>query len=125
MSAHKTFCVSWQTGRIVVNVSTFFGSSNQKEINKLLKLARVYCDDDQRIALLSDLEDAKRERNEAILAMAAVQSQTQKRELAEPFFPRDRLFNTRNYEKATKIQCNRIEACINKIKVEAWQVAKA
>ena len=148
MNEPKTFRVSWQTGYIEVNVSNFFGSSNQREINKLLKLARVYCTDVQRIALLSDLKEAKQGRIEAIVAMAALGDQMQElavkakdkqkrteavsamdalllqmRKLAEPFFTRKALSTTRDYGKAMIKQRDRIEYCIKKITSENWKAA--
>lgn len=57
--SEKKFYVKWQTGCIFVYVYNFFSQSKQADINKLLKLAKVNCTDDQRIALLADLEETK------------------------------------------------------------------
>ena len=55
----KIFYVKWQTGSMFVYVDNFFSNTNQTDINKLLKLAKVNCTENQRIALLMDLEEAK------------------------------------------------------------------
>lgn len=55
----KIFYVKWQTGSMFVYVDNFFSNTNQTDINKLLKLAKVNCTENQRLALLMDLEEAK------------------------------------------------------------------
>lgn len=61
MNEPKIFCVNYPTGYIKVYVNKFFSCSRQTEINKFLKLAMTYCNDNQRIALLQHLEEAKYE----------------------------------------------------------------
>lgn len=47
-------------GYVEINVGTFFGASPQKKVNKLLRLARKYCTEDQRRGLLCNIvEEAK------------------------------------------------------------------
>ena len=59
MNRPKIFLVKWKTGSIGVYVDNFFSNSTLANTNKLLKLAKAYCTEKQRIALLSDLEEAK------------------------------------------------------------------
>ena len=119
MSEPKTFHVKWQTGHVKVNVGSFFSSANQKPINKLLKLAQIYCTSDQQAALLSDLADEKRKRTEAISAIAALRLRIQK--FAHPFCNCDVQSKPSSYEKTLTVQCNHIEACIKKIKAMTWK----
>lgn len=44
----KRFRVNHPNGYVEINVGTFFGASPQKKVNKLLRLARKYCTEDQR-----------------------------------------------------------------------------
>ena len=39
----KRFRVNHPNGYVEINVGTFFGTSPQKKVNKLLRLARKYC----------------------------------------------------------------------------------
>ena len=56
----KRFHVNHPNGYIEINVGTFFGTSPQKKVNKLLRLARKYCTEDQRKELLCNIvEEAK------------------------------------------------------------------
>lgn len=56
----KRFRVNHPNGYIEINVGTFFGTSPQKKVNKLLRLARKYCTEDQRKELLCNIvEEAK------------------------------------------------------------------
>ena len=56
----KRFRVKHPNGYIEINVGTFFGTSPQKKVNKLLRLARKYCTEDQRKELLCNIvEEAK------------------------------------------------------------------
>ena len=63
MDKPKIFRVVYQTayskGCIRVYVGNFFGNSTLRNIDKLLKLAKTYCTDDQRLTLLEDLEEEK------------------------------------------------------------------
>ena len=61
MNKTETFRVTWQTGYINVYVSKFFGKAKPREVNNLFKLSRIYCSDEQRIALLKKLEKAEQE----------------------------------------------------------------
>ena len=61
MNKPKIFLVKYPTGCIRVYVKNFFGESTLTNTNKLLKLAKSYCTEEQRIALLSDLEEARQE----------------------------------------------------------------
>lgn len=56
----KRFRVNHLNGYVEINVGTFFGASPQKKVNKLLRLARKYCTEDQRRGLLCNIvEEAK------------------------------------------------------------------
>ena len=56
----KRFRVNHPNGYVEINVGTFFGASPQKKVNKLLRLARKYCTEDQRRGLLCNIvEEAK------------------------------------------------------------------
>ena len=56
----KRFHANHPNGYIEINVGTFFGASPQKKVNKLLRLARKYCTEDQRRGLLCNIvEEAK------------------------------------------------------------------
>ena len=56
----KRFRVNQPNGYVEINVGTFFGASPQKKVNKLLRLARKYCTEDQRRGLLCNIvEEAK------------------------------------------------------------------
>ena len=56
----KRFRVNHPNGYVEINVGTFFGTSPQKKVNKLLRLARKYCTEDQRRGLLCNIvEEAK------------------------------------------------------------------
>lgn len=56
----KLFCVRYPTGGVDIKVGTFFGTSPKKNVNKLLRLARVYCTEEQRKELLCNIvEEAK------------------------------------------------------------------
>ena len=60
---NKIFRVFYRTaygkGGIRVDVSNFFGNSTLTNTNNLLKLAKIHCTEDQRIALLADLKEEK------------------------------------------------------------------
>lgn len=56
----QRFRINHPNGYIEINVGTFFGTSPQKKVNKLLRLARKYCTEDQRKELLCNIvEEAK------------------------------------------------------------------
>lgn len=56
----KRLRVNHPNGYIEINVGTYFGTSSQKKVNKLLRLARKYCTEDQRKELLCNIvEEAK------------------------------------------------------------------
>lgn len=56
----KRFHVNHPNGYIEINVGTIFGTSPQKKVNKLLRLARKYCTEEQRRELLCNIvEEAK------------------------------------------------------------------
>ena len=56
----KRFRVNHPNGYIEINVGTFFGTSPQMKVNKLLRLARKYCTEEQRRELLCNIvEEAK------------------------------------------------------------------
>lgn len=63
MNNPKIFIAKWDTGTARVCVKEFFSSAKQTDINKLLKIAKSYCSDEQRIALLSDLDEIKQEKH--------------------------------------------------------------
>ena len=54
----KRFRVNHPNGYIEINVGTFFGTSPQKKVNKLLRLARKYCTEEQRRELLCNIVEA-------------------------------------------------------------------
>ena len=119
MYEKKTFRVEWRTGYIEVDVGNFFGSSNQTEINKLLKLARMYCTRAQQDTLLADIAQAKHDRSEAISAMADLRV---KMELAaSPFFSHVVRFAASTYEKALVAQCERLDRSAQKVKAAKWE----
>ena len=62
MNKNKTFRVAWETGYIKVNIGNFFGRCTLTDSNKLLKLAKIHCTEEQRFALIQDLEEAKQDR---------------------------------------------------------------
>lgn len=51
----KVFRFDYPTGSMEINVGMFFGAFDKKKINKLLRLMRRYCSDEQRKELLFDL----------------------------------------------------------------------
>lgn len=119
----STFRVDWRTGYVEVDVGNFFGSSNQKEISKLLKLARVYCTAAQQEKLLADLAQAKQDRTEAVSALAELRFKMQ--HTAEPYFAHAVLFAPSGYEKALIAQCERITRSAAKVKAEKWEAGYA
>lgn len=51
----KVFRLDYPTGNTEINVGAFFGTSDKKKVDKLLRLMRKYCSDEQRKELLFDL----------------------------------------------------------------------
>ena len=59
MNKPKIFIVRWNKGAIRVNVEGFFSMPQRTCINKFLTLAKKHCTEEQRLALLADLEKIK------------------------------------------------------------------
>ncbi|MEG1563837.1 MAG: hypothetical protein RR365_08940 [Bacteroides sp.] len=114
----KTFRVEHSTGYIEVNVGKFFGTSDKRTINKLLRLAKQHCTEEHREELLSNLQDESVRRKEVLDTLGAMA--VKREELLSCFFNYSVKFALTGPEKALVKQCEKIALVADKVKKERW-----
>lgn len=115
----KIFRVEYPTGYIEVNVGEFFGTANQKNINKFLCLAKYYCYEEQRIKLIEDLHYEEKYRTNILDILGELEFK--RRELLADFFNSDNIeCSLPTPEKALVKQRIKINQIIQKISKERW-----
>jgi hypothetical protein len=119
MSDKKNFRVEYPKGYIEVNIGKFFGTANQKNINKLLCLAKCYCSEQQRIKLIEDMRYESKYRKEILDTLGDLEFK-RKKLLANffNFYNIERPLSTP--EKALVKQCEKLTKNIQRISKERW-----
>lgn len=111
------FRITHPTGYMELNVGNFFGTADKKRIGKVLRLAKQNCDEDERVAFISMLNEEIRLRSEAI-------SKVEDLRVAESEclcqFVKDALIQPSSYEKALRKQRDRLKDVLGLVKKARW-----
>ena len=69
MYEEKTFEIRYPTGRMTINVGTFFSTAKKYQTVKLLRLAKRYCTEEQRKKLIEYLRFERNYRMDLLHAL--------------------------------------------------------
>lgn len=111
------FKIEWPTGRMELNVGEFFGTADKRRIGKALRLAKQYCNEDDRIELIKMLNEEIETRTSALDACG--DADWARRQALKPFFG-DLMPMFGRYEKALTKQRDRLRMCYALVEKARW-----
>ncbi len=111
------FKIEWPTGHMELDVGGFFGTASKKRIGKALRLAKQYCNEDDRIELIRMLNEEIKTRTAALDACG--DADWARRQALKPFFG-DLMPMFGKYEKALTTQRDRLRMCYALVEKARW-----
>lgn len=112
------FTIKWLTGHMDINVDKFFCDANKKQVRKILRLAKQYCEDGQRTELINGLNDEIKSRTAALDRCGELEFERE--QVLKPFFGLLAKRPLPPQEKQLVKQRDRMKWCVEQIGKERW-----
>ena len=115
---NEVFHLSWPTGCADINIGAFFSASPATQVNRLLRLCRMYSAEEERVRLLSLLREEDEARRELLEDKTPDAKWRQQDFLRSQEFPYDPFLL--KPDKTLVRQRKSLAANIKKLSAEVW-----
>ena len=112
------FTIEWPTGYMDLNIGKFFVEANKRQICKAMRLAKQYCDNNQRKELITEMNNEIKSRTVALDRCGELEFERE--QILRPFLGLLAKRPLPPQEKRLTEQCDRLKWCVDLIENERW-----